>query len=153
MTVENETPTPTPPTCYTAIRDEAIRGEIARSLTRLGWRVIDRPTGFHLVQELADVILEQAPKPAVGLVVVDEPSPGCRGSSIARGLRELGIEVPVAVIAPPEMAPPEAPDERIYVVEPWLAALALPPIARHHHPSYSSLSPSAPQQARSNFIS
>jgi hypothetical protein len=127
MTVE------TPPTCYTAIRDEAIRDQLARSLAKLGWRVVDRPTGFHLVQELADVILEQAPKPRVGLLVVDEPSPGCRGSSIARGLRELGIEVPVTVIAPPDLAPPEAPDEQIYVVEPQLAALTVPAIARHHH--------------------
>jgi hypothetical protein len=135
MTVETQPQAlPTAPTCYTAIRDEAIRAELASSLARLGWRVIGRPTGFHLVQELADVILEQAPKPSVDLVVVDEPSPGCRGSSIARGLRELGIQVPVTLLAPPEVAPPEAPEERIYVVEPRLAPLAVPTIARHHHP-------------------
>jgi len=124
---------PTPPICYTAIRDEAIRAELARSLAQLGWRVVERPTGFHIVQELADVILERAPAPPVGLLVVDEPSHGCRGSSIARGLRELGIQVPVTVVAPPEVAPPEAPDERIYVVEPGLAALTVPAIARYHH--------------------
>jgi hypothetical protein len=127
-----DTETRTVPTCYTAIRDEAIRAELARSLARLGWRVVDRQTAFHVVQELADAILEQAPPP-IGMVVVDEPSPGCRGSSLARGLRELGIEVPVTLIAPPEVAPPEAPEERIYVVEPGLAALAIPTIARHHH--------------------
>ncbi len=120
------------PTCYTAIRDEAIRAELARSLAELGWRVVERRTGFHLVEELADVILERAPRPAIGMVVVDEPSPGCRGSSIARGLRDLGIEVPVTVIAPPEVAPPEAPEERIYVVEPERAASAIPAIARRH---------------------
>jgi hypothetical protein len=133
MTAETPRPTPAPPTCYTAIRDATIRAQLARSLARLGWRVIERQTGYHLIEELADVILEKAPKPPIGLVVVDEPSPGCRGSSIARGLRELGIEVPVTVIAPPEVAPPEAPDDRIYVVEPELAAVTIPAIARHHH--------------------
>jgi len=142
MTVETQTsPPPTaPPTCYTAIRDESLRAELGRSLSRLGWRVIDRPTGFHLIQELADVILEEAPRPTVGLLVVDEPSPGCRGSSIARGLRALGIEVPVTVLAPPGLAPPEAPEERIYVIEPELAAIAVPTIARHHHATTSARS-------------
>lgn len=138
MSAETQTRTLTTPlTCYAAIRDEALRAELSRSLARLGWRVVARPTGFHLVQELADVILDPAPasRPAIGLLVVDEPSPGCRGSSIARGLRELGIEAPVTVIAPPEVAPPEAPEERIYVVEPHLAAITVPAIARHHHPT------------------
>jgi hypothetical protein len=138
---ETQTSTPTAPlTCYAAIRDEALRDELSRSLAQLGWRVVARPTGFHLVQELADVILDpaQAPRPAIGLLVVDEPSPGCRGSSIARGLRELGIKVPVTVIAPPEVAPAEAPEERIYVVEPRLAAITVPVIARHHHPAAAS---------------
>lgn len=131
------------PTCYTAIRDESLRAELARSLARLGWRVVDRQTAFHLVEELADVILEQAPAPPIGMVVVDEPSPGCRGSSLARGLRDLGIEVPVTVVAPPEVAPPEAPEERIYVVEPRLAALAVPTIARHHHAAGSAAASAA----------
>jgi hypothetical protein len=131
MTAEIETNSPTP-TCYTAIRDEVIRAQLATSLSKLGWRVVDRQTGFHLVEALADVILEQAPKPAIGMVVVDERSPGCRGSSIARGLRELGIEVPVTVIAHPDLALAAAPDERIYVVEPDAAATAIPSIARDH---------------------
>ncbi|HEU4726730.1 MAG TPA: hypothetical protein VFT22_02545 [Kofleriaceae bacterium] len=133
MIAETETPDPTP-TCYTAIRDEAIRTELASSLSKLGWRVVERQTGFHLVEALADVILEQAPRPAIGMVVVDERSPGCRGSSIARGLRELGIEVPVTVIAQRELAPAIAPDERIYVVEPEAAATTIPSIARDHLP-------------------
>lgn len=118
------------PTCYTAIRDEAIRAELARSLAELGWRVVERRSGFHLVEALADVILDRAPTPQIGMVIVDEPSPGCRGSSIARGLRELGIEVPVTVIAPPDLAPPAAPAERIYVVEPERAATTIPALAR-----------------------
>jgi hypothetical protein len=138
---QTQTSTPTAPlTCYAAIRDEALRAELTRSLAQLGWHVVARPTGFHLVQELADVILDPArvPRPPIGLLVVDEPSPGCRGSSIARGLRELGIEAPVTVIAPPEVAPAEAPDERIYVVEPELAAVTVPVIARHHQPADAS---------------
>ncbi|HWO23215.1 MAG TPA: hypothetical protein VNO30_30950 [Kofleriaceae bacterium] len=143
MSAETQTQTRTPMeplTCYAAIRDEALRAELTRSLGQLGWRVVARPTGFHLVQELADVILDPARAvwPPIGLLVVDEPSPGCRGSSIARGLRELGINAPVTVIAPPEVAPAEAPEERIYVVEPWLAAVAVPVIARHHQPAAAS---------------
>jgi hypothetical protein len=117
------------PTCYTAIRNPALRAELAQALSRLGWRVVDRKTGYHLVSDLADVILGEAPRPEVDLVVIEEPAPGCRAETLAKGLRELGIDVPVTVIAPPDKAPPAAPERRIFVVPPERAASAVPAIA------------------------
>jgi hypothetical protein len=123
----NVEPTRSKPTCYTAIRNAATRAELMQSLTKLGWRVVDRKSTYHLVEELADVILGKAPKPEVDLVVVEEPSPGCRATTLARGLRELGIAVPVTVIAPRDVAPPEQPG--IFVVPPDQASTAVPAIA------------------------
>jgi hypothetical protein len=119
------------PTCYVAIRDDAVRALITESLSELGWNVIARPTGFHLVEQLADVILAPSGRRGIDLVVVEERSPGCRGSSIARGLRDLGIDVPVALIA--ELAPKIASEDRVYVIEPEWAAIAIPAIARSLH--------------------
>jgi FixJ family two-component response regulator len=120
----------TAPVSYIAIRDAALRARVASELAGLGWRVVERPSGFHLIEELADVILERAPKPQLGLVVVDEPSPGCRGSSLALGLRELGIDVPITVLARREAAPAEIRDRGIVVVEPERALEVVPAIAR-----------------------
>jgi hypothetical protein len=122
----------TAPVSYIAIRDAALRARVASELATLGWHVVERPSGFHLVEELADVILERAPKPQVGLVVVEEPSPGCRGSSLALGLRELGIDVPITVVARRELAPAEIRDRGIVVVDPEHAPEVIPAIARQH---------------------
>lgn len=59
--------------------------------------MIPKATGFHLLADLAGSILGDDPKP-VDLVVVEDRLPGCRGTSIAQGLQELGIDIPVKVI-------------------------------------------------------
>ena len=139
----------TAPTCYTVVRDTATRRKISQSLASLGWSVIEPPTGLDLIRELSGCILGDQPARPVDLVVVEEAAPGCRGSTIARGLRELGISIPVALIAskPPagaeggEPAPrspfevlPEDPEQRVFVLDPPLAPLAIAAIARHQHP-------------------
>jgi FixJ family two-component response regulator len=88
------------PVAYVAVRDDEQRSRITAALRDLGWSVQGARTGFHLIDALADLILGNAPWLQVGLVIVDDALPGCRGSSIASGLRELGIDVPVAVIGP-----------------------------------------------------
>jgi DNA-binding response OmpR family regulator len=88
------------PVAYVAVRDDHRRASIAAALREQGWAVLEARTGFHLVQALSGLILGDTPWLRVGLVVVDDALPGCRGSSIARGLRELGIDVPVRVIGP-----------------------------------------------------
>ena len=87
----------TRPICYLAIKNQQTRANVQAELERRGFRIIETPTGFHLVEALSGCILGDHPKP-VDLVVVEERLPGCRGSSIAEGLRELGVKIPVAVV-------------------------------------------------------
>ena len=124
----------TAPTCYAVVRDPVTRRKISESLASLGWSVVQPPTGLDLVHELSGAILGDRPGRPVDLVVVDEAAPGCRGSTIARGLRELGISIPVALIADERAAPPEDPEQRVFVLDPPLAPVGIAAIARNHHP-------------------
>lgn len=125
------------PVCYAAIRDVPTQKRLQAELERLGWRVVLVPTGFHIIDALSGAILGETASAGVGLVVVEDPLPGLRGSTIARGLRELGIEIPVAVIAadPQEVARLE--QQRVVVLEPQLAAIGVSALARHRHPGRS----------------
>lgn len=125
---------PPRPVCYAAICDGATRDRLQAELERLGWRVVLVPTGFHLIDALSSAILGDGPPPAVGLVVVEDPLPGLRGSTIARGLRELGIDTPVALIAADPRIVPPLEDEHTVVLEPQLAAIGISALARHRHP-------------------
>lgn len=125
---------PPRPVCYAAIRDDATRDRLQTELERLGWRVVLAPSGFHLIDALSSAILGDGPPPPVGLVVVEDPLPGLRGSTIARGLRELGIDIPVALVAADPGSVPPLEDEHTVVLEPQLAALGVAALARHRHP-------------------
>jgi hypothetical protein len=122
------------PTCYLAVRDEPTRANVESELSRLGWQVIPNPTGFHLLAELSGTILGDAPK-RVDLVVVEDNLPGCRGSSIAQGLHELGIELPIALIA---RDPPPVQADHIFVFEPPLAAVGVSALAKYREPTLPS---------------
>ena len=118
---------PARPICYLAIRNPDTRAALETELARLGWHVIPSPSGFHLLADLAGCILGDQPRP-VDLVVVEDKLPGCRGSSIAQGLAELGVDIPVAVIDPqPELAE----SERVFCFDPRLATVGVSAIARH----------------------
>lgn len=116
------------PICYLAVANDQTRTSLETELVRLGWHVITKPTGIDLVADLAGGILGDQPVD-VDLVVVEDKLPGCRGSSIARGLAELGVGIPVAVIdsQPAELA--EA--ERLFVFDPMLATVGVSAIAQH----------------------
>ena len=116
------------PVCYLAIRNDQTRTNLERELSRLGWHVILKPTGFHLLEDLAGCILGDQPRQA-DLIVVEDKLPGCRGSSIARGLAELGIDIPVAVIDP--QTPELRESERVFVFDPMLATVGVSAIAQH----------------------
>jgi DNA-binding response OmpR family regulator len=90
------------PVCYLAIRNDQTRTAVEAQLARRGFEVIETPSGFHLLEALSGSILGDAPRP-VDLVVVEERLPGCRGSSIAEGLRALGMNIPVAVVDAPDV--------------------------------------------------
>jgi FixJ family two-component response regulator len=71
---------------------------VIEDLRSKGWDVIEHASTFHLLADLSDCILGHRPWQAVGLIVVEDSSPGCRGTTIASGLRELGASIPVIVI-------------------------------------------------------
>jgi CheY-like chemotaxis protein len=98
------------PVAYVAVLDGARRRRISEALRGDGWVVIDLPSGYHLVEDIADVLLgEHACLRPPDLVVVDAASPGCSGITIARGMRDLGWSVPVVLLRPRDPADPPDP--------------------------------------------
>ena len=88
------------PTCYLAIRNDQTRANVEAQLAERGWRVVTKPTGLHLVEDL----LGDHPT-KIDLVIVEDRIPGIRGSTIAAGLRELGVEVPVRLLDSDQLMP------------------------------------------------
>lgn len=120
------------PVAYIAIGDIPLRERTTEALHALGWAVMTQPSGYHLVESLSGWILGDRPWLRVDLIVVSERLPGCRGSTIVRGLRELGLEAPIVVIAPEDSvatAELEA-TPRVHVLDPSYAVMAIQAIAR-----------------------
>jgi hypothetical protein len=98
---------------YVTVSDPLERARIVAELAREGWSVVEVPTGFHLLAEIADVIDGTAGElPAK--IVIDELARGCTGRSIAAGLRALGVAIPTELVAarwlpaPPRREPVQA---------------------------------------------
>jgi sulfur carrier protein ThiS len=117
------------PVVHVAVADAACRARIVDALHRQGWSVAEQRTGFHLLQALAEVIDgEQVPLPA--MLVVDAISRGCAGVTIAAGLRELGVRIPLVLVARGGDPVPECDDPMVRVVGPSDAPAAIVDIAR-----------------------
>lgn len=132
------------PLCHLAVGAPALRARLVEQLHGQGWAVVEHPSALHLVEALSGMILGDRPWQRAGLIVVDERAPGCRGSTIVRGLRDLGLRVPILVIAAspdPEVAALEETGGAVHVVEPGLAAMAVGVLARHHRDRGSPLPP------------
>ena len=85
------------PTAYIAIEDRAHRERIRDALHRRGWSVVSHATGFHLLSDLADVI-DGRTRDRPALIVVDAYARGCAGTTIAAGLHDLGLDIPVEIV-------------------------------------------------------
>ena len=105
------------PVAYVSMQDRAARQRIVNVLERSGWAVIPQPSGFHLIQAIAGVIDGQQPWLRPGLIVVDARSRGCAGTTIAAGLRDLGIAIPIVLIAAPGETLPVSPDRTLRIVD------------------------------------
>jgi len=105
------------PVAYVAMQDRAARQRIVDVLGRAGWAVIPQPSGFHLIQAIAGVIDGRQPWLRPGLIVVDARSRGCAGTTIAAGLRDLGITIPIVLIAAPGETLPVSPDRTLRIVD------------------------------------
>lgn len=117
------------PVAYVAMHDRVARQRIVSALERTGWAVIPQPTGFHLVQAIAGVIDGQQPWLRPGLIVVDAGSRGCAGTTIAAGLRDLGIMIPIVLIAAPGEALPVSADRALRIVDSAAAERAVAELA------------------------
>jgi DNA-binding response OmpR family regulator len=87
------------PVAFVSLQATGLRDLVRAALEHAGWTVVEHPTGFHIVRALADLIEGRAVWRRPALIVVDAWSRGCAGVSLAIGLHELGVEIPIVVVA------------------------------------------------------
>jgi hypothetical protein len=51
------------------------------------------------------------------MIVIDARSRGCSGVTIAAGLRDLGITIPIVLVAAPGETLPVSPDDTLWIVD------------------------------------
>jgi hypothetical protein len=127
-----------PPIAHVGLIDARQRSAVAGALRAEGWSVQECPGGYHLVQSLADVILGEEPGLRPDLIAVDAVSPGCCGTSIARGVRQLGWSIPVALIVQPDHPGGpviDDPGDLVFLVDASDAVQAIVAIARRCRPT------------------
>ena len=117
------------PVAYVSLQDPAARQRIVHVLERASWAVISQPSGFHLIQAIAGVIDGHQSWLRPSLIVVDARSRGCAGTTIAAGLRDLGITIPIVLIAAPGEALPVSPDRTLRIVDSEAAENAVAELA------------------------
>ncbi|HEY5936185.1 MAG TPA: hypothetical protein VIU61_16155, partial [Kofleriaceae bacterium] len=86
------------PVGYVTVAERRCREQIAAALNSQGWLVVEPPTGFHVVEAISGLITGDAPWLRPGLIVIDAAARGCAGTTIASGLRDLGIEIPMILV-------------------------------------------------------
>lgn len=85
---------------HVCVADARTRRHIVDTLRAQQHEVVEQPTGFHVLQAIADVI-DGAPGAGLrmpDLLVIDAVARGCAGRTIAAGLRELGVAIPVVLV-------------------------------------------------------
>lgn len=99
------------PIACVALHDATARSRVHRILDQSGWTVLDQPTGFHVLQAIAGVIEGDHGWMRPGLIIIDAFSRGCAGTTIAAGLRELGIAIPIVLVTKPRQPLPLVPGD------------------------------------------
>jgi CheY-like chemotaxis protein len=117
------------PVAYVTMQDTATRAEIVSVLERSGWTVVPQPTGFHLIQAISGVIEGHQTWLRPSMIVIDARSRGCSGVTIAAGLRDLGITIPIVLIAAAGDALPVSSDETLRIVDAASAKSAVAELA------------------------
>ncbi|MBZ0233845.1 MAG: hypothetical protein K8M05_16065 [Deltaproteobacteria bacterium] len=135
------------PVAYIAVDDPTCRAGATAALERLGWTVIERPSGFHILSAITDVVEQQALGSRPGLIIVDEISRGCSGATLARGLCELGCSIPIVLVRDPWSPLAHAYGTTVHVVERAQAPTAIADLVRPWSP-ISFLQPNPSSRAR-----
>lgn len=89
------------PIAYVTLKDAAVRDRVVQRLYRAGWAVRTPSTGFHLIEQISDLIEARTRRSRPDLIVIDAHARGCAGTTIAAGLRELGITIPIVIVTGP----------------------------------------------------
>jgi FixJ family two-component response regulator len=105
------------PVAYIAVHDTDVRAQLVEILEQAGWAVIPQPTGFHLLQAIVDVIDGTQRWLDPTLIVIDAYARGCAGTTIAAGLRDLGIEIPIVLLREEGQPVPISDDEALRIVD------------------------------------
>jgi DNA-binding response OmpR family regulator len=82
------------------ISDPEVLRAVMDAFEELEHDVVAVTDGFHLVEKMADEILDERHGCRPSLIVADALLPGCTGLSLLAGLRELSWGVPVVLLAP-----------------------------------------------------
>lgn len=120
------------PIAYITVQDDAARARITSALDRMGWAVITRPTGFHLIEAMSGVIDGHRSWLRPELIVIDAWSRGCAGTTIAAGLRDLGIAIPIVLVAGPGETLPVSSDATLRIVDTASVERAVTELAAGH---------------------
>lgn len=105
------------PLAYVTIADPDTRARVLEELERAGWMGIAQPTGVHLLDALAGLLEGNAAWRRPELIVCDVFARGVAGVTIAQGLRDLGIAIPILLIAPPNAPIDLAADPSVRVAD------------------------------------
>src|ERR1051325_6445055 len=105
------------PVAYLTVQDDSARARITSALDRMGWAVITQPTGFHLIRAISGVIEGHRGWLRPELIVIAAWSRGCAGTTIAAGLRDLGIAIPIVLVAAPGETLPVSSDATLRIVD------------------------------------
>src|SRR4051812_3491137 len=122
------------PVAYVTMQDTATRAEIVSVLERSGWAVVSQPTGFHLIQAISGVIEGHQSWLRPSMIVIDARSRGCSGVTIAAGLRDLGITIPIVLVAARGDALPVSSDDTLRLVDAASAKSAVAELAASARP-------------------
>ena len=121
---------------HVSLHDADLRERVVSALDRAGWASMIEPTGFHLLSSIADLIEGASSWWRPGLIVIDALSRGCAGTTIALGLRDLGIEIPIVLVtAPGQPVPLAGSDRLLHVVDSAAADRVVAEIVRSAAPS------------------
>jgi hypothetical protein len=127
------------PVAYVSLRDPEARARILRVLGEAGWAAIPQPTGFHLLRAISGLIDGKQPWLRPALIVIDAWARGCSGTSIAAGLRDLGVTIPIVLIAGPGESLPVSPDATLRIVDSAAAPSAVAELARAPTPARTAV--------------